>query len=237
MPLRKFTSILSVALMAAVSTVFTEQRSEAEFIVTSNPNGTTALNARLRWGRNGFEAAVYEGATEKGNLNPAGTPVWGVGNDYKFNVNWNGATGDFSLSVDFNRDDFFGSGEVVSFNSPGKIGTGYQYLTISGNETGSGAGRSNVSGLVINNNTPSTLTPNGTLLDTHYKDDTEITQISISGALTFTTAGTSDERPSWNFRFVVPPPAAAPVPEPITLAAFGLGGLSLLAVRRRLNRR
>lgn len=201
-------------------------------IAVANPGGTTTeIGARIRWGASGFEASLFDNSPLNQNptLNPVGSPVWGVGNAYKFKITFDSVTGALDLSVDFNRDSSFGAGEYISrsvFTAPPQTNyTGYafDYLSISGNESGS-TGRSMVSNLVINGTSLATLTPAGLFLEQFYEDSSgnPMAAITITGDLTFMTAGTSQERPSWNFNFKNS--ALAPtIPEPGAVGVFSIG--------------
>lgn len=216
----------------------------AGIVSTTDPSVATEIGARIRWGATGFEASIFDNSPfgQSPTLNPSGAPVWGVGNAYKFSINFNSVTGALELGVDFNRDNTFTSGsEVISrnlFTAPSLAdytGYGFNYLSISGNESGSTA-RSQVSNLVINGTSLPSIAPNGLFLENFYKDSSgnPMASVSITGDLTFSTAGTAQERPSWNFNFKDPVDLSQ-VPEPGTLLllGFGLMGLAGFATRRK----
>lgn len=217
----------------------------ADPIAIANPGGTTTeIGARIRWGATGYEASVYDSnpLNQSPTLNPVGTPFWALNQPYKFEVVFTGSTGVLGLSVDFDGNSNFGAGEVITrsaFAAPGFAsyqGYGFKYLSISGNESGS-TGRSTVSSLEINGTSLDSLSPGGTLLEQFYKDSTgnPMADITITGTITFLTAGTNQERPGWDFRFRN---AEIPtVPDGGTtsmLLAMGLAGLA--GVRRLLHK-
>lgn len=237
------TNLFVLAAAAAMASVWT---ANATITSIADPTGTVGeIGARIRWGGNGFEASLYDSNPfgQAPTLNPAGTPVWTPvsGAAHKFQVTFDSISGLLGLSVDFDRSGTFGTGESISkgtFAAPGQtsyVGYGFKYLSISGNESGS-AGRSSVGNLVINGTSLPGIAPLGTFLENFYKDSTgnPITSITITGELDFTVAGTSQERPSWNF---ILRDAATPVPEPSTYAAAALLVLPVLLNARRMLRR
>lgn len=218
----------------------------ASIVATPDPVVPDEIGARMRWGATGFEASLLDNSPLNQNptLNPSGAPAWQLGSAYKFQVNFDGTSGALGMSVDFNLNGSFESGESISrtaFSSPGLtsyLNQGFEYISISGNEGGS-TGRSKISNLSINGDAQGDIEPGGTFSKIYYKDSSGnvITPINIMGNLTFLTAGTAQERPSWNILFAGPDASSGTVavPEPSTLISTGIVGvLGIgLAWRRR----
>lgn len=204
---------------------------------------TNRERARIRWGGSSWEAGILATGTPTGTdptLNPTGTPVWQVNTNYniriKYTLDYANNSGVFDLSVDFDANGSFGTGESLSksftlLTTPIQGSNKYRGIQISGNETGSTA-RSSLSNLVINGTPVSNLTPSGGLVNNYYaaSDLGVLSVIDITGVLRFTnTSGAGTERPVYNFVM-----QQGEVPEPTSMAIFGsaLGGLVLRRYRK-----
>ena len=203
------------------------------------------MNAATRPRRalSSFEASLFDSDPfgQTPTLNRGGSPAWQLNTAYAFQVDFDSSTGVLGLKVDVDNSGGYSSSETITRSTFGGattsyLGKGFNFLSISGNEGGS-TGRSTVSDLSINGSAMNSIAPAGLFVENYYKDQLGVpmTSISISGKLTFTTAGTSQERPSWNFTFRG---AADPVSTPdggITASLLGLALAGLGIARRAMN--
>lgn len=111
-----------------------------------------AIEARVRNGNTGFEAALFSPSTpppgqpggEQWQMNPTGAPIWNTnGNQYgdihTFQFNYTKATGTSVWNIDFNRDgDFSDPSESVTNEAPTLAGKGFKYINVWGQGHSSG---------------------------------------------------------------------------------------------------
>lgn len=230
-------------LAAFITAAFVGSSAIAGTVTTANPSGTSEIGSRIRWGASGFEASIVDSNPfgQTPTLNPSGSPVWQVNQGRNFEISFDSTSGALGLKIDFDNSGTYASNESISRSAfggtiPSYAGLGFRYIQISGNESGS-TGRSNVSDLVINGTSHSTLTPNGAFIESFYQDagNALLTNILITGKMTFTTAGTSQERPAWNFSLLN---AEAPVVVPLPASAWmGLSLMGAVAGASHLRKR
>jgi hypothetical protein len=131
------------------------------------PESPAEIGARIRWGGSGFEASLFDSNPfgQTPTLNPGGSPVWQLNTAYAVLVDFDSTTGVLGLKVDFNNQNGFEAAETITRSTFGGattsyLGKGFNYLSISGNESGSGA-RSTVSNVAINGTAMNSITRPG----------------------------------------------------------------------------
>ncbi len=236
------------AALLAAAPIAGPTTASASVLVTGDPGLATELEARMRWGHRGWEAGILDNfpGNNDTTLDAPGAPAWRVGFAHAFEVTWTAATGTLTLAVDFDRDGKFARAETISRDAFGKAdaslaGLGFAAISISGNESKSEA-RSFIEDLTINGVAQDAIKPGGDFAQTFYApaDGGVFGDVLVTGKLTFANDGRSQERPSWSISFRGPGEVGTgaregtPVPEPGTLALFGLGllGLGLVARKR-----
>jgi autotransporter-associated beta strand protein len=183
-------------------------------LVPSTFPGGTSIQARARWGATGYEGGLFIGGTVGPTLNPTGTPVWVIGTAYKFEYGYNGTTGEQSLRIDFNGNNSFGTGEVIT-QSTAFAGQGFKHFSIfmSGDAT---------RGITLNNfvvngvNLGNHVSPTSGSLDLDWESAAGLfNHITATGTITFTGVGgaTAGETGRIWFRTAGALPAAIMAPE------------------------
>jgi hypothetical protein len=206
---------------------------------------TSEIGARIRWGGSGFEASIFDPqAGPQGQLrhlaqlDPRGAPVWQLGQAYGFRVRFDGASGELSLAVDFDRNRDFTAGETIArslFLAPGLTSykdMGFEALWISVRQ--SRTAQSRITDLMINGTPQDSLLPAaGQGIGAYYGQHglRPMTVLDVTGNLTFATRGTAQESPAWDFKLLN---AREPVnvPLPAAMAVLGVALLVLAWVRR-----
>jgi hypothetical protein len=190
------------------------------------------IDARARNGLTGFEGALFTPAAPATGLsmNPVGTPAWSYGQYSDFAFNYDSTSGSATWSIDFNLDgDFLDAEESVTSVSPTLANQGFNAvnLFVQGSDAPS-AGASVLDFTLNGTNFGAFSSMNGTATNQLFTYSSGTADITVTGRLSFTASGGSQERPRmWiqlGSSFVVPTPGA--------LALLGVAGL-VNARRRR----
>jgi hypothetical protein len=247
---------LAAAAALALAAAPTGPAAAAPIAPVAAPSGAnTEIGARIRWGGSGFEASLFDPdfgtngtINQSVNLNRPGAPAWQVGRAYGFQIDFTSATGALGLAIDFNRNNSFQPFETISrsvFAAPDLVsytGFGFETLWISARQ--SGTARSQITDLTINGSAQTSLTPAaGTGISRHYaaSHGNPIADWLITGNITFLTAGTSQESPAWDFKFLdagTPrgaDPAEVPLPAALGLFALAVAGFAAARAMREAS--
>ena len=122
------------------------------------------IEARVRNGNTGFEAALFSPSTPppgqpgggQWQMNPTGAPIWNTngnvyGDVHSFLFTYIQATGNSVWSIDFNRDgDYDDPQESVTNDAPTLVGKGFRYINVYGQGHSSGL-TANLTNFTINN--------------------------------------------------------------------------------------
>lgn len=168
--------------------------------------GGTAIQGRARWGRNGFEAALYIGGTVGPSLNPAGTPAWIIGTSYPIQYTFSSASGVQTLSIDFDGNSAFDPSETIT-QVTAFVDQGFRYFSIF--MSGSSTSFIQLANFVVNGVSLGTFNSPGAggNIDLNWENLPAgfFSTITATGTITFTgLPGTSDEIPRVWFRTAVP---------------------------------
>jgi hypothetical protein len=213
--------------MAAPSTA------EAGYVASTGSFTPPAIvTARARNGLSGFEGALVTpaAATPGLTMDPAGAPAWSYGQYANFAFSYDATSGSTTWSIDFNRDgDFLDSAESVTSVSPTLANQGFNTVNLFLQGSDAPVAGASVLDFTLNGtNFGAFSSMNGTATEQLFIYDSGTADITITGSMTFTASGGSQERPRmWiqlGSSFVVPTPGA--------LALLGVAGL-VNARRRR----
>lgn len=197
--------ILFILLMAPLFNYLNAQ----PFISTDDDPPCYAIEARVRNGNTGFEAALFSPSTpppgqpggEQWQLNPSGAPIWNTnGNQYgdihTFQFTYTKATGTSLWNIDFNRDgDFLDPSESVTNLAPTLAGKGFKYVNLWGQGHSSGF-TAQVTDFTINGINFGTFSSSSESPFTTLFEETEglFNDITITANFTFSGNG-GQERP------------------------------------------
>lgn len=116
--------------------IFLGIKTQAQPVLSTDPEPTYIVEARTRNGGTGYEAVLFtpgnpSPGTPSTQLNPTGAPAWSYGNNHAFQFYYVAAIGISIWSIDFNRDgDFFDPEETTFSISTTLAGQTFSYINI-----------------------------------------------------------------------------------------------------------
>lgn len=170
------------------------------------PEITHDIEARIRNGNTGFEAALFTPSTpapgEPGGgewqLNPQGAPVWIYDSIYTFEFTFTSSTGYSTFSIDFNRNGIYEGPETEEFTSnttDSLINEKFQYVNIVLQGENSGLTVQIIDLIVNNSNFGNALSTSDTAVNKLFTDISgQFDDIAVSAKFSFSGGG-SQERP------------------------------------------
>jgi hypothetical protein len=228
---------LVVRALAAAALCVLPAAAQAVVTISSGPASPlpSELSARARWGGSGFESVILDSGTAipATQMNPAGAPVWQLGQPYDFRLAWDWSSGTITWQIDFNRNGSFSAAETSRYIDAALVGSSFQYvrMTLSAQTNGGNSSGIDISNLSIDGTSLGNFTHSGNVDRTNwFESSTGFRDIEILGQLTFRRLsgnGNSvfqSERPRVEFAFVDPEPIPEPAAWAMLMTGFGLVG-------------
>lgn len=205
---------------------------QAAVVVSGDPAPSSFnIEARARNGNSGFEGVLFTPGNPSPaglTLNPVGAPAWVYGLVYNFEFLYTAATGTSKWSLDFNRDgDYLDSSESVTSLSPTLAGQGFKYVNLFAQ--GNTVVTATVTDFTLNGTGfgPFTSALTGVAFNQLYTETSgQFGDITATGGLSFSGNG-GQERPRVWVQLGSASPLAAEVPEPSSVIAWSLLGLTI----------
>lgn len=233
-------NIQTVLLSMTLALLGTTNALAGFVVVTPRQKGmpNSEIGIQVQLGNSGVGAAFYDGqnVSQARTLDFFERPNSNSGAPRKFEVVFDGSSGQLVFSLDLNRNGSFESNEQVVQNRfpnaafANYIGRTFEFVSISSDST-IDASRSRITDLSVGGSSFSNLDnrggTSGLLLG---NQNLSVATIGITGSLSFGSTSRGQERPKWDFVFRSSVPL---VPEPSSVALLISGALVLISRRRR----